>query len=165
MEDALVIIDAEGRYLEGNRRALEILGVSLDQLRASTGRTFASAPADPEQTDAFRVAWEQAGRPDITGETSVRRPDGGLVRVRFAITPRPDGTYAAAFEPVAGSPAEPAALRTVGDVLAAWRAAERRLETLQPGSPEWSAAQDEVAWLRDRHATIFRERAREGDPV
>ncbi len=158
MKDALVIIDAVGRYLEGNVRALEILGVSLDQLQESTGATFATAPPDPEQAEAFRVAWEHAGRPDITGETSVRRPDGRLVRVRFAITPRADGTYAAPFEPIAGSHADPVALHTVGDVLTAWRSAERRLESLEPGSPEWEAAQEEVAWLRDRHATAFRER-------
>jgi PAS domain S-box-containing protein len=159
MQGALIIIDAEGRYVEGNVRALEILGVSLDQLRESTGAAFATAPADPDQAEAFRAAWEQAGRPDITGATTIRRPDGTLVRVRFAITPRADGTYAAAFEPVAGSHADPVALHTVGDVLAAWRAAERRLESLEPGSPEWAAAQDEVAWLRDRHATVFRQRA------
>ena len=157
MADALVIIDGDGRYIDGNDRALELLGVSLEELRSSTGATFADAPADEAQATAFRTAWEGAGRPDITGETTVRRPDGSRIRVRFAITPRADGTYAATFEVVGGSRSEPPTVRTIGDVITAWRAAERRLDTLEPGSSEWLAAQDEVAWLRERHATIFQE--------
>jgi hypothetical protein len=47
----------------------------------------------------------------------------------------------------------------VGDVLAAWREAERRLESLEPGTQEWLDAQDEVSWLRERHATVFRQRS------
>ena len=160
MDGALIIIDAEGRYLDGNARALEILGVTLEELRAASGTTFAVEPPDPAQSQAFRVAWEAQGRPDITGESSIRRPDGKEVRVRFAINARADGTYAAALEPVPANPGGAASVRTVGAILAAWRAAERRLETLAPGSNEWMAAQEEVAWLREQHATVFREHDR-----
>jgi PAS domain S-box-containing protein len=164
VDGALVIIDAEGRYVDGNAAALEILGVTLDELRSASSATFAAGPVDPEQAGAFRVAWEAAGRPDITGETTVRRPDGDLARVRFAITLRADDTYAAAFERISGPASGPVALRTMGAVLAAWRAAERRLESLEPGSQEWTEAQDEVAWLRDQHATVFRQQ-RERSPA
>ena len=163
MDGALVIIDADGRYVDANPRALEILGVTLDELLVASPATFSTEPPDPEGAVAFREAWEAAGRPDVTGETTVARPDGERLRVRFAITPRSDGWYAAAFEPVGGALDGPSQLRTVGDVLAAWRAAERRLESVEPGCPEWLALQEEVAWLQRRHATIFREKQQTTD--
>ena len=164
MDGAVVIIDADGHYLDGDPRALEILGVTLDELRSASSETFASEPADPSQAAAFRTAWEDAGRPDITGETTARRPDGTRVRIRFAISPRADGTYTAFFEPVAGAVSQPATVRTVGAVLTAWRAAERRLESLELGTPEWHEAIGEVEWLRQAYAAAFDERHAE-DPV
>jgi len=119
LSEALVIIDGDGRYIDGNVPALDILGVSLEELRAATSATFAEAPVDEAQSQAFREAWEAAGRPDITGETTVRRPDGSHVRVRFAITPRADGTYAATFQSVPDSPSHLVALRTIGAVISA----------------------------------------------
>jgi PAS domain-containing protein len=157
-DGAWVILDADGRYLEASARALEILGVTLDELRSASPATFSAEPPDPDRSAAFRGAWEAAGRPGITGETTIVRPDRTRLRVRFAITSRSDDGYDAVFEPVPGSVGRPAEVRTVGDVIAAWRTAERRLEALEPGTTEWLEAQEEVAWLRDRHAAAFSER-------
>jgi PAS domain-containing protein len=157
VDGAQVIVDAEGRCLEANAPALEMLGVTLDELRAAPPGMFSSEPPDPEAAVAFRAAWEAAGRPDVTGETTLVRPDGTATRVRFAIRPQADGRYVAVFEPIARPLDDESQLRTVGAVLAAWRAAERRLESLERGSPEWLAVQEEVEWLQRRHATAFEE--------
>ena len=37
LSDALVIIDADGRYIDGNARALDLLGVSLEELGVDSG--------------------------------------------------------------------------------------------------------------------------------
>ena len=44
---------------------------------------------------------------------------------------------------------------TAGDVLAAWRDAERRMETIDQGSPEWSAIQADIARFREAYQRAF----------
>jgi hypothetical protein len=45
-------------------------------------------------------------------------------------------------------PGQPTKVYTVGQVLAAWRAAERRLESLSPDTAEWAAARAEIETFR-----------------
>ncbi len=46
----------------------------------------------------------------------------------------------------------------LGDVLTAWRAAERRLEEIAAGSPEWRSVRAEIMTLRDSYDDLFRSR-------
>jgi hypothetical protein len=50
----------------------------------------------------------------------------------------------------------PPTLWTGGQVLAAWRQAERSLTALEPGSPEWQAAEAEIDRLRGIYQELFR---------
>jgi len=53
---------------------------------------------------------------------------------------------------LAGSPATEA----VNDVLRQWRAAERSLAKLHPGSEEWAATVRQISRLRGRYQELFR---------
>ena len=47
-------------------------------------------------------------------------------------------------------------IHAVGEVLREWRAAERALGELAPGTPEWTRALGEVELLRSRYQQVFR---------
>jgi PAS domain S-box-containing protein len=154
-EPATIVVDSDGKFLEASPAALAILGVSLSELLDSEPGAFAVAPRDVEGSAAFREIWEAEGRPDITGETTIMRPDGERRRVRFVITPRADGRLAAVIEPVATEDHGPAIVYTAGQALAEWRAAERRLEAVPQDSPEWRLFQAQVESLRAQYHRLF----------
>jgi PAS domain S-box-containing protein len=153
--EAVIVLDAAGRYVDANQAALELLGVSLDELRASAPDRFSVTPmADAEQA-AFRARWESGGAQPLVGTTGLRRRDGTVIRVAYAIEMAESGARARLWQ-VAGSPHAPTSLYTVGDVLREWRAAERVLAELAPGTPEWARTLDEIAVLRGQYQEIFR---------
>ena len=157
--DATMILTEDGTPVDASPEALDLLGVTLDQLRELPAGAFSSTPADPEADAAFREQWERAGSPDVGGEATIRRLDGERVRIKFAISPIDDGRYRAILMPVAGSTDAPSSLYTAGDVLAEWRAAERRLSELPADSPEIDAIQADIAAFQARYQELF---AREG---
>ena len=81
--------------------------------------------------------------------------DGTLVRAKFAIRPMDDGWFAVLLTPLPDAPAAPSVVYTVGDVLAEWRAAERRLEALPDGAPERHAILEDIAEFRERYQLLF----------
>jgi hypothetical protein len=64
--------------------------------------------------------------------------------------------FRARLWPVEGSPDAPPSFFSVGDVLRSWRAAERVLSELVPGTPEWERTLSEVEMLRGRYQELFR---------
>ncbi len=162
--DAILIINDDGTYADASPAALDILGVSLTQLRAAEPGMFAADPTPPDEDAAFRTAWKASGSPDIAGETTIRRGDGAPIRVRFVVALRDDGRFLAVLDQVdpPRSESAPTKLFTLGEVLGAWRAAERRLESIPPDAPEWAALQSELHQLRDQYQQLFE--ARRGGP-
>jgi PAS domain S-box-containing protein len=151
-----IIVSSEGQYLDANPAALELLGVTLDELRASPPNRFSAEPSDPEAEAAFRAAWEAAGQPDLGGAGMIRRADGSTIWVKFAIREVEGGSFAVLLTPVPDAPPAPSVVYTVGDVLAAWRAAERRLETLTEDAPERHAILADIDEFRERYQLLFR---------
>jgi hypothetical protein len=113
-------------------------------------------PADPVAQAAFREHWEGQGSPDIGGEATMRRLDGTSIRVKFGITPIEDGRYLAVLEPVAGLTQQPPTVYTAGQVLAEWRAAERRMIAIPPDTAEWHDTQAQIETFRRRYQEVFR---------
>ena len=150
-----IILTADGRYSEANDAALDLLGVTLDELRASAPNRFAVEPTDPEADAAFRAAWEASGKPDVGGATTIRRADGTRARVKFAIREMDDGSYTVLLTSVPDSPREPTAVYTAGHVLAAWRAAERQLEALADDAPERPGIMADIEGFRERYQLLF----------
>ncbi len=157
--EARFVLGPGGRVEEANEAALELLGVSLSELQSAPPGTF-SAPVDPSEAAAMRAAWVESGAVGATGESTIRRSDGTLVRVRYISSTLADGRFLIAMLPADGEPAAPATVyTTTGDVLAAWRAAERRLEALEPDDPETGAVHADIAVFRAEYRRLFQARS------
>jgi PAS domain-containing protein len=153
--EAVIRIDAAGRYVDANDAALELLGVTLAELRESPGDRFSIRPTNVAEQAAFRAEWESAGSRPIVGTAGLKRGDGATIRVSYAIEADDSGFVARLWE-VPGSPDAPPSAFSVGEVLRGWRAAERELAELKPGSPEWARTLSEIELLRDRYRELFR---------
>jgi PAS domain-containing protein len=160
---ASVVLDADGRYLDADAAALELLGVgSVEELRATSPDRFAVEPPDADEQEALRRAYYASRADGVFAEVPFRRLDGEIVRVRVAILEEDDGRFRALFYPIE-RPATDLTARVYGiaDVLSEWRAAERRLVELDPEDEEARRLGDLVALLRDQHGYLF-DRKREG---
>jgi PAS domain-containing protein len=153
--EGMIMLDAAGRFVDANNAALELLVVSLDDLRASGPARFAVQPMGDAEQAALRSHWESGGAHPVVGTTGLRRPDGTVIRVAYAIEATGNGARARLWE-VGGSPNAPTTLFTVGDVLREWRAAERELAELAPGTTEWARTLDEITLLRGQYQELFR---------
>ena len=153
---ASLTIRADGRVEQATLEALDLLGVTLAELRELPPGAFSPDPPDPETDEAFRAEWEAKGRPDIAGQATIQRLDGTKTRVRFAITPQGEDRFVAILEEIRGTVAAPPIVFTGGDVIARWRAAERRLDEVAPGSPEATAIEAEIDHLRGLYQGLFR---------
>ena len=152
--EAVIQIDASGRYVRANRPALELLGVNLAELRASPPDRFAIRPTSTAEQEVFRAEWESDGARPLIGTTGLKRADGSTIRVSYAIEAIGSGFRARLWQ-VEGSPGAPPSVFTVGSVLREWRAAERSLAELRPGSPEWARTLSEIELLRGRYQELF----------
>lgn len=153
--EAVIGLDAEGRYTDANPAALDLLGVSLEELLASSPDRFTIQESDPSEAAALRTEWEAGGSRPMVGTAGLRRADGTTIRVAYAIETVETGLRAR-LRPIEGRPEAPSSVYTVGDVLREWRVAERELSRLVPGSPEWARTSDEVDLLRGKYQALFR---------
>jgi PAS domain-containing protein len=155
MEDeATLLINADGTYEDGNAAALAILGVTRQELRSLPSQAL-SMDNDRARAKDVRASWEGSGSDPLVGQGTVRRPDGVPVRVRFLLVPRKDGRFVAILRPSSEAVELPASWFTIGQILSTWRAAERRLEAVVPGSPEWDAIQVEIEAFREQYQRLF----------
>lgn len=146
---------ADGTIDDATPDALRLLGIGLTELRSLPKGAFSPDPPDPEADAAFRSAWEASGRPDIAGEGTIQRLDGTRIRVRFVITPADGDRFTAILEEIAGETSAPPVVFTGRDVLSRWRAAERRLESLDSASTEAIDLQAEIERLRTDYQSLF----------
>jgi PAS domain S-box-containing protein len=153
-----MVLNADGTTADASPAALELLGLTLEQLRALPPGALSAEPRDEQDREAFLNQWQLQGQPDIGGEATMRRLDGTSIRVKFGLTPIEDGRFLALIEPVAGPTEQPTVVYTAGQVLAEWRAAERRMIEIPPDTPEWRSAQSEIDTFRQRYQELFKKR-------
>jgi PAS domain-containing protein len=153
--EAVLNIDATGRYVRANKRALELLGVTFAELQASPPDRFAIHPFSESEQAAFRAEWESDGARPLIGTAGLKRADGSTIRVSYAIEADGSGFRARLWQ-VEGSPEAPPSVFTLGSVLRQWRAAERDLAELIPGSSEWARTLAEIELLRGRYQELFK---------
>lgn len=153
--EAVISLDAAGHYLEANARALELLGVSLAELLASSPDRFAIPPLDAEQAELLHQ-WKRSGAEPMIGTAGLVRADGTPIRVSYAIEVVDHG-FRARIQRIKGPPEAPPRVFTVGTALREWREAERVLAELAPGTPEWERAANEVEMLRGQYQQLFKD--------
>ena len=76
--------------------------------------------------------------------------------MKFGISPIEEGRFVAVMEPVATTVDAPPSLYTAGQVLAEWRAAERKLADVPEGSAEWRAVSRDIESFRARYHEFFK---------
>ena len=157
--NARIVVAGDSTVLEATDAALEILELSFEQLRSLPPGSL-SLDEDRAATAGFEAAWRESGRGEIVGAGSIRLLDGRLLRIRYLITPQPDGTFAVVIDRADEAVSEPPRMYTVGAVLSAWRAAERSLEKVAPGTEEWRAAQAEIDYFRAEYQRVARGASR-----
>jgi PAS domain S-box-containing protein len=153
--EAWLSLDRSGRYVDANDAALELFGVSLPDLLASPPDRFAIEPTDEAEQAALREEWASRGSRALVGTAGLKRADGQTIRVSYAIVPAGDG-FRARLSLIPGSPQAPSSIYTVGSIMREWRAAERQLSELLPGSDDWARTKNEIEMLRARYQELFR---------
>jgi PAS domain-containing protein len=154
--DARIVVGHDSTILEATDAALELLDLTFDQLRMLPPGSL-SLDEDRAASAGFEAAWDGEGRGPIVGAGSVRLLDGRLLRIRYLITPHPDGTFEVIIERADEAVSGPPRMYTVGGALSAWRAAERKLEKVVPGSEEWKAVEAEVEYFRAEYQRAARD--------
>lgn len=154
---AMVLLDAEGRYVDADERALQLLGVAtVEELRATPPDVFQATFPDPDGEAAFRAALLAEPFRGLLGEGAIRRMDGELVRVRTAIIPKPEGGYRALLYAVERPTTNlTPRIFKIADVLAEWRVAERRLVGVDLATDEGKRVSAEVEQLREQYQVLF----------
>jgi PAS domain-containing protein len=146
---ARVLIAADGRYLDADATALELLGVAIDELRQHRVGDFTV----PELRDASRASWAHMAATGevhlLIDETFLLRLDGTakFVKVHPVVPGDAPGTWWSRFELIPGPRGRVLSLAKPNQVLNAWRAAERRAAALPEGSPERAHADRTAAGL------------------
>jgi PAS domain-containing protein len=153
---ATMILDPDLTPIDASAAALELIGATMDELRRLPPGGLAAEPDAAESAIALRDTWKASGNPELGGETTIRRLDGRRVRVKFGLTPMDDGRFLAILEPVATPVERPDVIYTAGQVLAEWRAAERRMTEVPQDSPEGRRIRADIEVFRARYQDVFR---------
>jgi PAS domain-containing protein len=118
-----LVVTMEGAYVDADETALELLGLTIDELRTHRIGDFAGPHADVARAVWHRYA--SARRPLPTGEASIHPPGRPAVRVRYdAVAPQEDGRYILDFMVLAVGDGPPV-VDDLHAVLEEWRASER----------------------------------------
>src|SRR5262245_25154738 len=155
---SILIADREGRYLDANAEALELLGVSFEQVRAARIGDFSGVHGSLSAQVWRRLA--SLGIPMPIGESTMYHADGTPIRVRYSrLEPRADGAYVIQFAPVElteEDPDGPPVADRPSEILEQWRVAEREVE-----NGDTNGARTGANALRDFYQLSLAERTRE----
>lgn len=151
--DARIVLDSDGSIHDATKAALSMLGYSLEELRKLPPGALSTMAADDRA--ALRGQWEEAHPKAAIGRANVRGSDGRNVPVAFVLKQLHDGRWEAVLQRLDNSVKEPKFVFSIGAALAAWRAADRRLEELEAGSAERQEVERDVARLRAEYRRLF----------
>ncbi len=160
--DARLVLSSDARILSASPAALELLDLTFAELQALPPGSM-TLEEDRDSTGAFGEAWAGAGRAPILGSATARLPSGRMIRLRYLIQVQSAETFEVFLEASPESTAKPSRMYTVGNVLSAWRAAERRLEVLEAGSPEWTEAEADTDHFRAEYRRLSGARPPDGE--
>jgi PAS domain-containing protein len=152
-----LVADREGRYLDADDAALELLGITLEELRSMRVGDFSGPHAEMAATVWRRLA---AGGQDMSsGEGTLYLPHGGEIRVRYErIRALPSGDYELSIELMGSERTErPPTSDRPSTILREWRVAQRELEATASDGPGAMAAPDEANEAVDKLRRLYQD--------
>jgi PAS domain-containing protein len=153
-----LIADKQGRYLDADAGALELLGLTLEELRSMQVGDFSGPHAEMARTVWRRLA--ATGENMSTGEGDLYLPGGSHVRVRYTrIGALANGEYELCFEPIhlPGEDRPPTSDRP-STILREWRVAEREAEAAATsGGPGTMGAPDDATDAADKLRRLYQD--------
>jgi len=158
-----LVADREGRYLDADAAALELLGMTLDELRSMRIGDLSGPHAELAATVWRRLA--ATGQNMSSGEGTLYLPSGAQVRVRYVrIAVLPSGAYELEIERIEGAgpgDAEDAARPPISDrpstILHEWRVAEREMAAGGSDGPGAMAAPDDAMDAADKLRRLYQD--------
>lgn len=84
LDNAVCVVDGEGRYVYVNRAGCELLGMSRQTILGHTAADFLVSPSGEEQAEMLR----QSLTGSIVVPVTLRHVSGEMVQVVFRVTPR-----------------------------------------------------------------------------
>jgi PAS domain-containing protein len=158
-----LVAGRDGRYLDADDSALELLGVSLEALRSMRVGDFSGPHRDLAATVWRRLA--ATGENMSSGEGDMYLPDGSQIRVRYTrIAALPSGAYELELELLQRTgavgddgPARPPISDKPSTILREWRAAEREAAAAASDGPGAMAAPDEAVDAADKLRRLYQD--------
>jgi PAS domain-containing protein len=140
-----LVADRQGRYIDADEGALELLGLTLDELRSKRVGAFSGPHAELAATVWRRMA--ATGQDMSSGEGDLYLPNGSQVHVRYLrIAALANDAYELIFEPTESTATgrSPVADRP-STILREWRVAEREAEAAATSTGPGAMSAPEVA--------------------
>jgi PAS domain-containing protein len=159
-----LVASRDGRYLDADDSALELLGVSLEALRSMQVGDLSGPHREMAATVWRRLA--ATGQDMSSGEGDLYLPSGSQIRVRYTrIAALPSGDYELELELLEGAATgdrEGAARPPISDrpstILREWRAAEREVSAAAASDgPGTMAAPEEAADAADKLRRLYQD--------
>jgi PAS domain S-box-containing protein len=156
-------IAMDGRYLDANRSFLDLVGLTIDELRTHEVGDFTPVEHRSAALERWR-GWADSDRDDLTVEATIRAANGLSVRVLATISRVSPDTCIGTISPLDDGAELPRIDRNASKVLAEWREVERERDASAHASPRWLEAKARADQLQREYAEIFeRERSKEVD--
>jgi PAS domain-containing protein len=152
-----LVADRQGRYVDADAAALELLGLSLEELRSMRVGTFSGPHAELAATVWRRLA--KTGQDMTSGEGTLYLPNGSEVRVRYLrIAALPNGDYELELEPIEAAATErPPTSDRPSSILREWRAAEREAAAAASDGPGAMADPDPATDAAEKLRRLFQD--------
>jgi PAS domain-containing protein len=158
---ARIVADRQGRYVDGDDAALELLGLTLEELRSMRVGDFSGPHAEMAATIWRRLA--ATGENMSSGEGTLYLRNGAEVRVRYLrIAAMANGDYELILEPIGSEHADrpPVSDRPV-TILREWRVAEREAEAAAASSgPGTMGAPEDATDAADKLRRLYQDSLR-----
>jgi PAS domain S-box-containing protein len=161
VERARIRVDRDGRYLEANGQALELLGVTEDELL----ELDISAFTPPEYRDVVMEAWRvraTTGPIRAAGTTTLRPRAGSPIGIEYENVRKPDGTYVSTFAAIGEPPPPSSFVSLLALMLTAVGEAEHQMEGLPADAPERVRLEADISGLRYAYELMVRARLGSG---
>lgn len=152
-----LVADKFGRYVDADAAALELLGLTLEELRALQIGDFSGPHAEMARSVWRRLA--AAGQDMTSGESTLYLANGREVRVRYLrIAALSSGDYELLLEPIGAEGADlPPTSDRPASILREWRAAERDAEAAGSGGPGPMGAPADATDAADKLRRLYHD--------